>query len=618
MSNTNTSSGSSGAFVSKQKRTHYAGALRVGDAGKTVVLMGWIDGRRDHGGLVFVDIRDRDGTVQVVLDPSKPSMTLAKELRGEYVVGLRGVVRARPEGMANKKLATGAVEVEAIELEILSEAKTPPFQVNDENVGENLRLKYRYLDIRSQRLNGFLRKRHEIVRTVRNFLSDDGFTEVETPILYKSTPEGARDYLVPSRVNQGTFYALPQSPQTLKQLLMIGGMDRYFQIARCFRDEDLRADRQPEFSQIDIEMSFVDQEDIMAINERMAQVIWKKFRGVEIGPIPRMTYYDAMNRFGIDKPDLRFGLELTDVADVAKTLGFKVFDDVLAKQGVVRGLGVEAAGELSRAQIDKLVDIAKKGGAKGLVWIKGDVNGAVTTALAKTIPEEKVKALHKKLCPSGKGLSLIVADQFDTACASLSNLRLHFGRELKLIDETKDSFLWVVDFPLLEYNAEAGRWAARHHPFTSPQVQHMDILKNDDQKQFGEILAKAYDLVCNGHEIGGGSVRIHRSELQSAMFKALGFSPEDAKHQFGFFIDALSYGTPPHAGMAWGVDRLVMILCNTDAIRDVIAFPKTAKATDLMADSPSTVSRDQLIELGIRLAPGVGEGAGAAPAVPTV
>jgi aspartyl-tRNA synthetase len=612
------SASSGGSFVSKQKRTHYAGALRAENAGQTVVLMGWIDGRRDHGGLVFVDIRDREGIVQVVLDPSKPEMAAAKDLRGEFVVALRGLVRARPEGMLNKKISTGAVEVEAAELEVLSEAKTPPFQVNDENVGENLRLKYRYLDIRSQRLNGFLRKRHEIVRTVRNFLSDDGFTEVETPILYKSTPEGARDYLVPSRVNQGTFYALPQSPQTLKQLLMIGGMDRYFQIARCFRDEDLRADRQPEFSQIDIEMSFVDQDDIMAVNERLAQTIWKKFRGVDIGVIPRMTYYDAMNRFGIDKPDLRFGLELSDVADVAKTLGFKVFDDVLAKGGVIKGLGVEAAGDLSRAQIDKLVDIAKKGGAKGLVWIKGDVNAAVTTALAKSIPEEKVKALHKMLCPSGKGLSLIVADNFDTACASLSNLRLHFGRELKLIDETKDKFLWVVDFPLLEYNAEGGRWAARHHPFTSPQNHHMDILKNDEQKQFGEILAKAYDLVCNGHEIGGGSVRIHRSEIQSAMFKALGFTPEDAKHQFGFFIDALSYGTPPHAGMAWGVDRLVMILCNTDAIRDVIAFPKTAKATDLMADSPSTVSRDQLIELGIRLAPGVGEAGIAAPKEPTV
>ncbi|MBN8539571.1 MAG: aspartate--tRNA ligase [Deltaproteobacteria bacterium] len=589
------------------KRSHYAGNLRVEHAGQTVVIMGWIDGRRDHGGLIFVDVRDREGTVQVVLDPANPAMAAAKELRAEFVVGIRGLVRARPSGMTNKKLATGEVEVEAQEIEILSEAKTPPFQVNDDSVGENLRLKYRYLDIRSQRLSGYLRKRHEIVRTVRNYLSDEGFTEVETPILYKSTPEGARDYLVPSRVNQGTFYALPQSPQTLKQLLMIGGMDRYFQIARCFRDEDLRADRQPEFSQIDIEMSFVDQEDIIAVNEKMAQLIWKKFRGVELGPIPKMKFIDAMNRFGCDKPDMRFGLELQDLTAKAGGTGFKVFDDVLAKNGVIKGLGVEQAGDMSRAQIDKLVEIAKKGGAKGLVWIKGDVNGTLTSAVSKALPEEKVKDFHKTLCPSGKGLSLIVADTFDTACSALSALRLHFGRELKLIDESQDKFLWVVDFPLFEYDAEGGRWNARHHPFTSPQNQHMDILKNGEEKRYGEILAKAYDLVCNGHEIGGGSVRIHRSDVQASMFKALGMSLEEAKEKFGFFMEALTYGTPPHAGIAWGVDRLTMILCNTDAIRDVIAFPKTAKATDLMADAPNTVSRDQLIELGIRLAPGVGE-----------
>ncbi len=598
---------STAKFVAQIKRSHYAGNLRAEHAGQTVVIMGWIDGRRDHGGLIFVDVRDREGTVQVVLDPANPAMAAAKELRAEFVVGIRGLVRSRPSGMTNKKLATGEVEIEAQEIEILSEAKTPPFQVNDESVGENLRLKYRYLDIRSQRLSGYLRKRHEIVRTVRNYLSDEGFTEVETPILYKSTPEGARDYLVPSRVNQGTFYALPQSPQTLKQLLMIGGMDRYFQIARCFRDEDLRADRQPEFSQIDIEMSFVDQEDIIAVNEKMAQLIWKKFRGVDLGPIPKMKFIDAMNRFGCDKPDMRFGLELQDLTAKAGGTGFKVFDDVLAKNGVIKGLGVEQAGEMSRAQIDKLVEIAKKGGAKGLVWIKGDVNGTLTSAVSKALPEEKEKELHKILCPSGKGLSLIVADTFDTACSALSALRLHFGRELKLIDETQDNFLWVVDFPLFEYDAEGGRWNARHHPFTSPQNQHMDILKNGDEKRYGEILAKAYDLVCNGHEIGGGSVRIHRSDIQASMFNALGMSLEEAKEKFGFFMEALSYGTPPHAGIAWGVDRLSMILCNTDAIRDVIAFPKTAKATDLMADAPNTVSRDQLIELGIRLAPGVGE-----------
>ncbi|MBK7890259.1 MAG: aspartate--tRNA ligase [Bdellovibrionales bacterium] len=603
-----------GRFVSERKRSHLAGSLRANHAGQNVVLMGWVGGRRDHGGLVFIDLRDREGIVQIVLDPSQAAMAPAKELRGEYVVAVQGTVRLRPSGMTNKKLATGEVEVEATEVEILSEAATPPFQINDDSVSEILRLKYRYLDIRSERLSKYLRTRHDIVRTVRDFLSNEMFTEIETPILYKSTPEGARDYLVPSRVNQGQFYALPQSPQTLKQLLMIGGMDRYFQIARCFRDEDLRADRQPEFSQIDMEMSFVDQDDIMAVNERLAQVIWKKFRGVDLGPIPRMSFMEAMNRYGCDKPDLRFSLELQDLTNESKGTGFKVFDDVLAKNGVIKGIGVEQAGDLSRAQIDKLVDLAKKAGAKGLIWIKTDAEGKLTSAVSKALPEEKVKAIHKKLCPSGRGLSLVVADTFDTACAALSSLRLHFGRELKLIDETQDKFLWVVDFPLFEYDVEGGRWAARHHPFTSPQNQHMDILKNGEDKRYGEILAKAYDLVCNGHEIGGGSVRIHRSDLQAAMFKALGFTLEDAKDKFGFFMEALQYGTPPHAGIAWGVDRLTMILCRTDAIRDVIAFPKTAKATDLMADAPSQVSRDQLIELGIRLAPGVGEAAAASPA----
>ncbi|MES2857278.1 MAG: aspartate--tRNA ligase, partial [Bdellovibrionota bacterium] len=538
-----------------------------------------------------------------VLDPNNTLMKAAQEVRGEYVVGLRGTVRKRPEGMANKKLSTGEVEVVASELEILSEAKTPPFQINDENVGENLRLKYRYLELRSSQLNQRLRLRHEVIRTVRNYLSDEGFVEVETPILYKSTPEGARDYLVPSRVNQGTFYALPQSPQTLKQLLMIGGMDRYFQIARCFRDEDLRADRQPEFSQIDMEMSFVDQEDIMNINEKMAVLLWKKFRGVDIGKIPRMTFNDAMNRFGNDKPDLRFGLELQDLGDIAKGTGFKVFDDVLAKNGSIKGIGLPQGADFSRAQIDKLVDVAKKNGAKGLVWIKVDKEGKLTSAVGKVLAEEHVKKIFARLVPEGKGAAFIVADQWDSTCSALSALRIHIGRELKLIDESSDKFLWVIDFPLYEYDPEAKRWAARHHPFTSPQNHYIDDLKNSNEKVFGEMLAKAYDLVCNGYEIGGGSVRIHRSDVQAAMFKSLGFTLEDAKDKFGFFMDALSYGTPPHAGIAWGVDRLTMILAKTEAIRDVIAFPKTAKATDLMSDSPSTVSRDQLLELGIRLAP---------------
>lgn len=598
-------------FVSELKRTTYCGLLRASHQDQQVNLMGWVDTRRDHGGLIFVDLRDREGLVQVVLDPNDAKMAVAKEIRNEFVIGIRGTVRRRPEGMTNKKLPTGEVEVVAGDLEILSEAKTPPFQIDDQNVSENLRLKYRYLDIRSNRLNSHLRMRHEIVRTVREFLSNDGFIEVETPILYKSTPEGARDYLVPSRVNQGTFYALPQSPQTLKQLLMIGGMDRYFQIARCFRDEDLRADRQPEFSQIDMEMSFVDQEDIMAVNECLAQTLWKKFRGVDIGPIPRMSFYEAMNRFGNDKPDLRFGLELQDLNEVCSNTGFKVFDDVIARKGSIKGLGLAQGSEFSRAQIDKLVDVVKKAGAKGLVWIKVDSEGKLTSAVGKNIAEDKVKEIFEKLCPEGKGAAFIVADAWEVSCGALAALRLHLGHELSLIDQSSDRFLWVVDFPLFEFDAEGKRWAARHHPFTSPQNHFMEDMKNSNEKVFGEMLAKAYDLVCNGHEVGGGSVRIHRSDVQSAMFKALGMSMDEAKEKFGFFMEALQYGTPPHAGIAWGVDRLVMILAKTDAIRDVIAFPKTAKATDLMSEAPNAVSREQLIELGIRLAPSLenkGEG----------
>ncbi len=588
-------------FVKDLKRSMYCGQLRSEHDGRDVNLMGWVNGRRDHGGLVFVDLRDREGLVQVVLDPNQAEMSSAKDVRGEYVIAIKGLVRKRPTGMTNTKIKTGEVEIVASRCEILSVAKTPPFQVDDENVGENLRLKYRYLDIRSERLTQNLRLRHEITRTVREHLSDEGFCEVETPILYKSTPEGARDYLVPSRVNQGTFYALPQSPQTLKQLLMIGGMDRYFQIARCFRDEDLRADRQPEFTQIDIEMSFVDQDDIMGVNECMAQKIWKKFKGIDIGTIPRMTFKEAMDTYGSDKPDTRFGLELKDVRTLCSGTGFKVFEDVIARNGSIKGIGVEQGGDFSRAFIDKLTDMSKKAGAKGLVWIKPDATGALGSPVSKFIDAEQIKKIYAALCPSGKGTAIIVADSYDVSCAALSTIRLFLGNELKLIDTTKDKFLWVVDFPLLEYDPEGKRWAARHHPFTSPQDQSMDDMIQGNEKSFGEMLAKAYDLVCNGYEIGGGSVRIYRSELQDAMFRTLGFSKEDAQKQFGFFIEALSYGTPPHAGFAWGMDRLTMIVCGTDAIRDVIAFPKTAKASDLMADCPSTVSREQLIELGIRL-----------------
>lgn len=589
-------------FLRDLKRSEYCGLVRSEHINKEVTIMGWVDSRRDHGGLVFIDIRDREGVLQVVLDPNQSEMSTSKDLRNEYVVAIRGVVKARPDGMQNKKIATGEVELIASCCEILSVAQTPPFQINDQNVSETLRLKYRYLDIRSQRLHSHLKLRHQIVKSVRDFFSTEKFYEIETPILYKSTPEGARDYLVPSRVNQGQFYALPQSPQTLKQLLMIGGIDRYFQIARCFRDEDLRADRQPEFSQIDVEMSFVDQDDLMAMNERLARKIWKEFRGVEIGEIPRMSFHEAMSRFGNDKPDLRFGLELCDLKDLATGTQFQAFNDVLAKDGAIKGLGVPQGTDFSRSFLDKLTDMAKKAGAKGLVWIKADASGKLNTPIAKFMSEDQLKKIFARLCPDGKGVGFIVADQFEVACGALAVVRLHLGHELKLIDTTKDKFLWVVDFPLLEYIPDAGRWMARHHPFTSPQDDAMDALLNNKEDQYSTMLAKAYDLVCNGNEIAGGSIRIHRSDVQDAMFKTLGFSPEEAKRQFGFFIEALQYGTPPHGGIAWGIDRLTMILANTDAIRDVIAFPKTAKATDLMAEAPSIVSRDQLIELGIRLA----------------
>ena len=495
-------------WIPMRKRSHYCGHVNKSVVGQTVTLMGWVASRRDHGSLVFIDLRDREGIVQVVLDPKKAETSSAKDLRGEFVIAIKGIVRARPEGMVNKKVKTGEIEIEAIECEVLNEAQTPPFQIDDENVGEMLRLKYRYLDLRSPRLQNHLMIRHRVAQLVRKFLSDNHFIEVETPILFKSTPEGARDYLVPSRVNPGNFYALPQSPQILKQLLMIAGYDRYFQIARCFRDEDLRADRQPEFSQIDIEMSFIDEEDIIEINEKMLRLIWKEIKGVDVGTLPRMTYFEAMNKYGNDKPDTRFGMEIKDLKSVVSGSGFKVFDDVLARNGIVRGIAVPKGAAFSRGQFDKLTDIAKKAGAKGLVWIKTEADGTLTSPISKFFDTNKLNEIFKTVGALSGDAALIVADDYDVACASLSTLRNHLGKELGLIDTSKDKFLWVVDFPLLEYSPDEKRWVARHHPFTSPKAEHMDWLIKEDESKYGQLLAKAYDLVCNGYEMGGGSIRI--------------------------------------------------------------------------------------------------------------
>jgi len=582
-------------------RTHACGHLSSKNLSEKVVLCGWVDTRRDHGGLVFVDLRDREGMVQVVLNPQQEAQKSAKDLRSEYVVQIKGTVRARPEGMVNPKMSTGEIEIEAEELKILSQAETPPFQVDDDKVSEVLKLKYRYLDIRSPRLQGILKLRHRVNQMTRQFLSDQGFIEVETPILYKSTPEGARDYLVPSRVSQGNFYALPQSPQTLKQLLMIGGMDRYFQIARCFRDEDLRADRQPEFSQIDLEMSFVDQQDVMKVVEDLLRHIWKEVKGKDVGVVPAHTFQEVMDKYGSDKPDLRNPLFLKDVTQAASGHGFKVFDDVAGRGGAIKALAVPEYGSVSRGQIDKLTALAKQMKAKGLVWMKHDGN-ALQTSIQKFFSEDQLQKIFEAGGGKPKGAVFIVADDFEVTCAALSHLRDHIGRELNLIDESVDSFLWVVDFPLLEYDAENKRWAARHHPFTMCKDDQIEPLKGGKDGDLKKINAKAYDLVCNGYEICGGSIRIHDQSVQEAMFNALGFSPEEREQKFGFFIEALKYGTPPHGGAAWGMDRLVMILAGTNAIRDVIAFPKTAKAACLMSEAPGPVAREQLLELGIRLA----------------
>ncbi len=590
-------------FVSDIKRTHYCGDLSKQVDGSEVVLMGWVDSRRDHGGLIFIDLRDRQGVAQIVLNPNENRASAAKLLRNEFVVAIRGRVRLRPEGMTNPRIKTGEVEVEASDCQILSASKTPPFQTADPHVNEALRLKYRYLDLRSAQLQDHLRVRHKVLQVVRQMLNDEGFWEIETPILYKSTPEGARDYLVPSRVTPGHFYALPQSPQTLKQLLMISGMDRYYQIARCFRDEDLRADRQPEFSQIDLEMSFVDQDDVIEINTKLARKIWKEIRGVDIGStIPKLTYQEAMERYGSDKPDIRFAMELVNLGDVVKGCGYNLFEDTVRRsKGAVKAICVPGGGAFSRSRIDKLTAFAKGLGTQGLLWIKSQ-DGQLNSPLSKFLDGSNVKKIFDQSGAKEGDLVLILAGDYELISSALGHLRLSLGRELGLIDDSKDALLWVVDFPLLEFDPDQRRWAAKHHPFTSPSNQDEAIMLSGKEFDPGRLTAKAYDLVCNGYELAGGSVRIHKGEVQESMFDLLGIDKEERALKFGFFLEALSYGTPPHGGIAWGVDRLLMILCGTEAIRDVIAFPKTTKASCLMSDAPSTVDQTQLLDLHIRLA----------------
>jgi len=594
-------------------RTQMCGKVRLADEGKEIVLCGWVAKRRDHGGLIFFDVRDRSGFVQVVFDPkvlNETSFETAASCRNEYVVRIAGKVRARPEGMRNSKILTGDIEILAQACELLSPAETPPFATDeDAEVSENLRLKYRYLDLRRPSLQGNLMRRHQMIRTIRSVLDRHDFCEIETPILYKSTPEGARDFIVPSRMSPGQFYALPQSPQTLKQLLMIGGMDRYYQIARCFRDEDLRADRQPEFTQVDIEASFLPKENLFVIIEDVLKTLWKEVLGLEVKtPFLRMSYREAMDRFGSDKPDTRFGLELIALSDVFKKSEFQVFKsaltvNVVGQPGAIRGLVVKGASDqFSRGEVDKLQEELKAFGAKGLLSIKVQEGGQIVSPAAKFISDsERAELLsHTKALP-GDQIFIVADAKAKVVYDSLGALRLILGKKLKLIPEPSAkvfNFLWVIDFPLMEFDEKEGRYYAAHHPFTSPIADHVQKLR--ENKDLVNIVADAYDIVLNGMEIGGGSQRIFTTDLQDSMFRALGISKEEAQEKFGFFLEALSYGTPPHGGIALGVDRLAALLSGAQAIREVIAFPKTASGSCLMSETPSGVSPEQLRELSIR------------------
>jgi aspartyl-tRNA synthetase len=584
--------------LGQTKRTHSCGELRREHVGQTVTLMGWVNSYRDHGSLLFIHLRDRDGIAQVVFREEVDAGLLesARQARSEYVLAVTGKLVARTVENYNPSMATGEVEVLASELKILNDAQTPPFEIDNCKAAEDLRLRYRYLDLRRPEMQRNFKLRHELALAARRALDEQGFYEIETPILTKSTPEGARDYLVPSRTSPGKFFALPQSPQLFKQLLMISGYDRYFQIARCFRDEDLRADRQPEFTQIDIEMSFVQPDDVFAAIEPLIVELFKA-AGVEppATPFPRMAYSEAMNRFGSDKPDLRFGLEFVDLSAQFEGGAFVVFADAVKKGGAVKGILVPGAANWSRKQFDDIVDHAKKHGAGGLAYIQV-LEGESKSALTKSLGAEGVNMVIEAAGAKAGDAILMIGGKWDVVCNALGQVRLEVGRREKLIDESQYRLLWVVDFPMFEYHEDDKRWYAMHHPFTSPVDEDLDKLESDP----GSVRAKAYDLVFNGNELGGGSIRIHRSDVQSRVFKALGMREEEAREKFGFFLDALSYGTPPHGGIAIGLDRTVMLFAKARSLREVIAFPKVASGSDLMTDSPSAVAPEQLAELKIK------------------
>ncbi|WP_100331681.1 aspartate--tRNA ligase [Bacillus xiapuensis] len=582
-------------------RSYYCGEIKEQQIGEKVSLKGWVQRRRDLGGVIFIDLRDRTGIVQIVFnqETSAEALAVAEKVRNEYVLDIQGTVIARDESTVNENIPTGKIEIEVENVVILSESKTPPFMIEDQvEVSEDIRLKYRYLDLRRPVMYETFKMRSDITKAVRDYLDEEGFLDVETPILTRSTPEGARDYLVPSRVHEGEFYALPQSPQIFKQLLMVSGFDRYYQIARCFRDEDLRADRQPEFTQIDIEASFMSQEDIMAMTEEMLKRIMKQVKGIEMTEaFPRMTYSEAMSRFGSDKPDTRFGMELIDASDVVKNSGFKVFTSAVANGGQVKFINVKGGGaDYSRKDIDHLTEFAAIYGAKGLAWMKVEEDG-LKGPIIKFFTEEEQAQLIEAADAAAGDLLLFVADKKSVVADALGALRLKLGKERGLIDENQFNFLWVTDWPLLEYNDEDGRYYAAHHPFTMPVRE--DLPKIDEKP--GEVRAQAYDIVLNGYELGGGSIRIFERDIQEKMFELLGFTEEQAKEQFGFLLDAFEYGTPPHGGIALGLDRIVMLLSGRTNLRDTIAFPKTASASDLLMDAPSPVSDSQLEELQLAI-----------------